>query len=195
MKTWIQSVKLTIFLCMFLSVSYIGVLWATAKCVGPNQGNVELLKINNRVVGTLNIGQSFQSDKYFWNRPSANNYDGRASGGSNMAMSNQQYINQLNVRIRKWEEKHPYLTKADIPLEMITASASGLDPDISIVSAYIQIRRIAAARGCNDDMVRHIVDKTQSISLLGPNTVNVLKLNIALDKYLPSIERQHLQTK
>lgn len=122
-------------------------------------------------------------------RPSCagNGYDATKSSGSNKGPMNSAYLKEVDKRITVFLKHHPYLKRKDIPAEMVTASGSGLDPDISPESAYIQVRRIAMARGCSETLVKEVVDKSIEKPLLGifgTEKVNVLKMNIALDKLI-----------
>lgn len=187
MKTFIKSIRFTFVFCIFLAVSYVLVLWIFARVAGPNKGDVAVSELNGKVVGATNVGQSFTKDIYFWGRPSCagSGYDATKSGGSNKAPTNMAYLKDVDARITVFLKHHPYLKRKDIPAEMVTASGSGLDPDISPESAYIQVRRIAMARGCSENLVSKVVDKAVErpfLGVLGPARVNVLKMNIALDK-------------
>ena len=175
MKNLIKSIKLTFVFCALLGVCYIFVLWVFAQFAGPDKGNAPTATLHGKVVGVANVGQMFKKAIYFWGRPSC---------GSNKAMTNKEYLTEVERRITDFLRHHPYLKRKDIPSEMITASGSGLDPDISPQSAYIQVRRIAIARKCNEKVVRSIVDhhiQKPLFELFGPEKVNVLELNIALD--------------
>ena len=139
------------------------------------------------VVGTANVGQMFTKDIYFWGRPSSagDGYDATSSAGSNKGPTNQEYLDEVKARIDTFLVHHPYLDRADVPAEMVTASASGLDPDITPQCAYVQVKRVAQARGLTEEQVRAIVDKSIEkpfLGLLGTEKVNVLKLNIALEE-------------
>ena len=189
MKTFIKSIRITLVFCIFFAVFYVLVLGLFAKIAGPNNGDAEIIKYRGKTVGASNVGQMFTKDIYFWGRPSCAGagYDASSSCGSNKGPSNKDYLKEVNSRITFFLRHHPYLRREDIPAEMVTASGSGLDPDISPESAYIQVRRIARARGCSEQMVKTIIDKTIDkplLSLFGPEKVNVLKLNVALDKYI-----------
>lgn len=186
MKNLIKSIKLTFVFCALLGVCYVFVLWIFAQFAGPDKGNAPTATLHGKVVGVANVGQMFKKDIYFWGRPSCagKGYDGTSSGGSNKAMTNKEYLTEVERRITDFLRHHPYLKRKDIPSEMVTASGSGLDPDISPQSAYIQVRRIAIARKCNEKVVRSIVDhhiQKPLFELFGPEKVNVLELNIALD--------------
>lgn len=187
MKSFIKAFRLTLVFCVFLSVTYILVLWLFAKVASPNNGNAEVATLNGKVVGTANVGQQFASDKYFWNRPSCagDGYDAASSAGSNKGPTNPEYLAEVEARINTFLVHHPYLQRKDVPAEMVTASGSGLDPDITPQCARVQVRRVAAARSMSIGQVEQIVKSvTQKplLGLFGTPKVNVLKLNIALDE-------------
>ena len=143
------------------------------------------MELNGKVVGAANVGQRFTSSIYFWGRSSAVDYNGSGSGGSNKGTNNPEYLADVEARIDTFLKAHPYLERKEVPAEMVTASGSGLDPDISPRGAEVQIRRVAEARGMTEDQVREIVEKTIQkpwMGLFGTYRVNVLKLNVALDE-------------
>lgn len=187
MKTLLKSIKITLVFCVFFSVFYILVLWLFARVAGPNQGNAEVVTLNGKVVGAANVGQKFTEDIYFWGRPSCagDGYDATSSSGSNKGPTNPEYLAEVKSCIDTFLVHHPYLSRKDVPAEMVTASGSGLDPDITPQSAYVQVKRVAQARGMDVEEVRRIVDKAVEKPLLGvfgTEKVNVLKLNIALEE-------------
>lgn len=187
MKTLWKSLKITLAFCVFFSVFYILVLWIFAQFAGPNKGNAEVATLNGKVVGAANVGQQFTEDIYFWGRPSCAGagYDASGSAGSNKGSTNEEYLAEVAARIDTFLLHHPYLSRKDVPAEMVTASGSGLDPDITPACAYIQVKRVAQARGMNEADVKAIVDKTVEkplFGLFGTEKVNVLKLNIALEE-------------
>lgn len=183
----LKSLKLTLVFCVFFSVCYIFVLWVFAKVAGPNGGNADVVMVDGKVVGAANVGQAFSQDVYFWGRPSCagDGYDASSSCGSNKGATNPEYLAEVEARIDTFLVKHPYLERLEVPAEMVTASASGLDPEISRAGAYVQIKRVAGARGLSEDQVKAVVDAQVQGALLGlfgpGNRVNVLKLNVALD--------------
>lgn len=181
----LKSLKLTLVFCVFFSVFYISILWLFALIAGPNHGKVELVTLNGKVVGAANVGQVFTEDVYFWGRPSAVDYAGDGAGGSNKGTSNPEYLEEVEARVDTFLVKHPYLKRSEIPSEMVTASGSGLDPHISPEGAYVQVKRVAQARGISEEKVREIVDEQIEkplLGLFGTSRVNVLKLNVALEK-------------
>lgn len=185
MKNLYKSVMMTLSLCAFLAVGYVFVLWVFAQLFSPNGGNAETVEVDGKVVGAANVGQVFSQDKYFWGRPSAVDYNASGSGGSNKGTNNPEYLKDVEGRIEAFMKAHPYLKKSEIPSEMVTASGSGLDPDISPRGAYVQVKRVAQARNLDEAQVMELVKQTVQTPLLGlfgTEKVNVLKLNVALDR-------------
>lgn len=188
MKNLWKSLRITIAFCMVLGLCYVLVLWLFAQVAAQGEGgNAETVMLNGKVVGAVNVGQVFSSDKYFWGRPSnaGDGYDAASSAGSNKGPTNEEYLAEVETRIDSFLIHHPYLQRKDVPAEMVTASASGLDPHITPQSAYIQVKRVAEARGMSEDSVKAIVDDAVEkplLNMFGPAKVNVLKLNVALDK-------------
>ena len=174
-------------MCVFLSFSYVAVLWAFGQVAGPGNGNAEVVELNGKVVGAANVGQLFTQDIYFWGRPSCagEGYDAANSAGSNKGPTNPAYLAEVEARIDSFLVSHPYLQRKEVPAEMVTASGSGLDPDITPQCARVQIKRVAAARHLDEQVVASLVEKSIEqplLGLFGPAKVNVLTLNVALDK-------------
>lgn len=184
MKKYIlQSLRLTAVLMVLLCVIY-PLIVAFAGGFSKGNGGGEKVTKNGKVVGYARLGQSFTKPEYFWGRPSAVGYNAAGSAGSNKGPSNADYLKQVSDRIDTLLKYNPGLRKTDIPADMVTASGSGLDPNISEQGAIIQIKRIAAARNVDEKRVAElVVENTQGplLGLLGPTSVNVLQLNLALD--------------
>lgn len=184
MKTYIvQSIRLTLVMLLLLGVVYPTIIALVGR-LSKGKGDGETITVNGKVVGYAIIGQKFDQPQYFWGRPSAVNYNAAGSAGSNKGPSNPDYLKDVSNRIDTLLKYNPGLKKSDIPAEMVTASGSGLDPDISLEGAQIQIRRIAANRNLSEQKVTELVaDHTEKplLGLLGPSKINVLKLNVALD--------------
>lgn len=183
-KYIIQSLRLTAVMMVLLCIIYPLVV-AFAGGFSKGEGGGEKIMKDGKVVGYALLGQSFTKPEYFWGRPSAVGYNAAGSGGSNKGPSNADYLKEVSSRIDTLLKYHPYLKKADIPAEMVTASGSGLDPNISEQGAIIQIKRIAAYRKLNERVVAELVVKNTEgpfLGMLGPTKVNVLKLNLALDE-------------
>jgi K+-transporting ATPase ATPase C chain len=180
----IKSIRLTLVLTVLLCVIYPVFISFTGK-LSKGQGNGETISVNGKVVGYANVGQSFTQPKYFWGRPSAVGYNAAGSAGSNKGPGNPNYLKDVSSRIDTLLKYHPYLKRADIPAEMVTASGSGLDPDISPAAAKIQIQRVAKVRGLGVEAITALVNQHTEAplaGLFGPAKVNVLKLNVALDE-------------
>ncbi|TCC97098.1 K(+)-transporting ATPase subunit C [Pedobacter hiemivivus] len=183
-KYLLQSIRLTAVLLVLLCVVY-PLIVAFAGGFSKGNGGGEKITKNGKVVGYALIGQNFSKPEYFWGRPSAVGYNAAGSGGSNKGPSNEEYLAVVSGRIDTLLKYHPYLKKADIPADMVTASGSGLDPNISEQAAIIQIKRVAANRGLTDRAVAELVVKNTEgplLGMFGPSVINVLKLNLALDE-------------
>lgn len=147
----------------------------------PGGGKGKTVSVNGKVVGYERIGQKFTDDKYFNSRPSAVDYNASGSAGSNKGPTNPDYLQVVKDRIDTFLVHNPGIKKEEIPADLVTASGSGLDPDISPAAAYVQVKRITAIRGVAEEKVRTLVEQHIEKTILGPSVVNVLKLNIALD--------------
>lgn len=184
MKNFWISLKYTLAMCVLLTLGYVLVLRLVARVASPNDGEAELVYADGKTVGAANVGQIFTDSIYFWGRPSAVDYDGGGAGGSNKGTTNPEYLAEVEGRIAAFLEAHPYLSREEVPSEMVTASGSGLDPDISPRGAEVQARRVAEARGMDEQEVLRIIgEQTEGpcLGLFGTSKVNVLKLNVALD--------------
>ena len=177
------AIKLTVVTLIFFSGVYTAIIWAIAQ-LAPNHGNGEVVVQHGKKYYT-NLGQTFTEDKYFNSRPSAVDYNAAGSGGSNKGPSNPDYLQTVQARIDTFLLHNPEVKKSDIPVELVTASGSGLDPDISPKTALVQLKRIARTRNITEKNVLALIEANTEVpllGLLGPAKVNVLKLNIALDK-------------
>lgn len=183
MKTTIfQAIRLTILTLLFFSGIYTLIILGIAQLT-PNKGKGESITVDGKKYYT-NVGQSFTDDKYFNSRPSAVNYNAAGSGGSNKGPSNPDYLAQVQARIDTFLVHNPGVKKEEIPSELVTASGSGLDPNISVEAATIQINRIAKVRNISSDALQQLIKKQTEkplAGLFGPKKINVLKLNLALD--------------
>jgi len=181
-KNLLISVKLTLLMIILCAVLYPLLIAGIGKAV-PGGGKGETLSVNGKVVGYERVGQKFTDDKYFWGRPSAVDYNGAGSAGSNKGPSNPDYLQIVKNRIDTFLAHNPGIKKEEIPADLVTASGSGLDPHISPASAYVQVKRIATVRGLSEARVKKLVDEqVEKPGLGGPSVVHVLKLNIALDQ-------------
>jgi K+-transporting ATPase ATPase C chain len=182
MKKVISIVKFTVLIVILFAVIYPLTILGIAQ-FAPNNGKGETISVNGKVVGYQKIGQKFDKANYFWGRPSAVDYNAAGSAGSNKGPSNADYLDQVQKRIDTFLIVHPYLKKLDIPSDIVTASGSGLDPNISPQGALIQVKRVADTRKLPEEKVKQLVEKMiKKPTVMGTETVNVLELNIALDK-------------
>ena len=165
-------------LCYPLMIWGIGLLF-------PNQANGLPIMKDNKIIGFENEGQKFTDPKYFWGRPSASDYNANAnSGGTNLGPTNPALLDAVKSRLDTLLKYNPKVKKADIPIEMITSSGSGLDPHVSPQGAYFQAARIAGERHMDVKSLRNLIFvniEKPTLGIFGTEKVNILKLNIALD--------------
>lgn len=179
----LPAIRLTIICILFFCGVYTLVILGVAQAA-PAKGEGQQVTVNGKVVGYKLIGQKFTADKYFWSRPSAVDYNAAGSGGSNKGPTNPDYLKSVRDRIDSFLVHNPGVKKEDIPSELVTASGSGQDPDLSPAAAYIQVKRIAARRNSSEDKIKELVVRhieKPLFGLFGTEKVNVLKLNIDLD--------------
>lgn len=176
------AVVMTILFAALLGIAYPLAMTGIGQVIFPSQANGSLVRDNTgQVVGSTVIGQAFTSDRYFQTRPSAagKGYDGLASSGSNLGPASQALVDRIKPDIEKRRSEG---VKGALPADLVTASASGLDPDLSPASALVQAPRIARIRGLSVERVQTLVDQATEQSMLGEPHVNVLALNRALDQ-------------
>lgn len=187
-KQFIVAVAFTLVTTVIFGLLYPLVVTGLSQLLFPAQANGSLIVKNGQVVGSRLLGQSFSGDKYFHSRPSSagSGYDPLASGGSNLGPTNQALVSRMEQEVAKWKQENP---GTPIPADLVTASGSGLDPDISPASADFQVARIAKARGISAEQLRQAVAKhTQGRQwgVFGEARVNVLELNLDLDERFPA---------
>ena len=182
------TLKFTLITMLLFGLLYPLAVTGLSQLLFPKQANGSLLEKNGQVNGSRLIGQSFASDKYFHSRPSAagSGYDATASSGSNLAPTNQQLVDRVKQDVAKLQQEN---RGVPIPADLVTASGSGLDPDISPAAAEFQIPRIARARGITAEALRPLVARhtqPRQWGILGESRVNVLELNLDLDTRSPA---------
>ena len=175
--------KITFATIIIFGVLYPLAIAGIAKVVAPNGGRGEVISLDGRVVGFDLIGQKFDDDKYFNSRPSAVDYNAAATGGSNKGASNPDYLAQVQARIDTFLVHNPGVKREQIPVDLVTASGSGLDPHISPAAARVQIDRIANVRNIDQTKLEALlIDHIEKpIFGVGTDRVHLLTLNIALD--------------
>lgn len=175
-----------IFFTVLTGLIYPGLMTGIAQLIFPWKANGSIIEKEGNPIGSVLIGQSFTEDKYFYSRPSATSpfpYNGEASSGSNMGPTNPDFLKSIKDRVTQLEKKS--LTNSLVPVDLITASGSGLDPEISPFAAYYQIPRVAKIRHMSKQRIKNLVDKfiqKRQLGIFGEPRVNVLQLNLALDE-------------
>jgi len=186
-KNLLIAIWMTLVTTVIFGVIYPLAVTGIAQVVMPSKANGQLISVNGKLIGSHIIGQPFTSPIYFHSRPSAagNGYDPTASSGSNLGPTNKALIDRVNADVAKLQSENPGVP---VPIDLITTSGSGLDPDISPAAAEFQIPRVAHARGISESNLRVIVarhTRGRDLGFLGDPRVNVLELNLDLDATHP----------
>ncbi len=183
MKNILKDIKLHLATVILFGLLFPLFIWGVGLFF-PQQSNGLPVYRNGNLVGFENIGQKFYSDKYFWGRPSAVDYNAASTGGSNKGPTNPEYLSEVEKRIEDFLHRNPEVKRNEIPSDLVTASGAGLDPHISPQAAFIQIPRVAKERNMSEEKLKELVDKNVEkplFGLFGTERVNVLKLNLALN--------------
>ena len=183
-KNLLIAVMMTIFTTILLGIVYPLVVTGIAQVVFPAKANGQLIVANGKIVGSKIIGQSFSGPTYFHSRPSAagTGYDAASSGGTNLGPTNKNLIDRVAQDTKALQAENPGVP---VPVDMVTTSASGLDPHISIAAAQFQVPRVAHSRGLDSSQVEQLVGRYtegRQFGFFGEPRVNVLELNLALDQ-------------
>ena len=186
-KNLLIAIWMTLVTTVIFGVIYPLAVTGIAQVVMPSKANGQLISVNGKLIGSHIIGQPFTSPIYFHSRPSAagNGYDPTASSGSNLGPTNKALIDRVNADVAKLQSENPGVP---VPIDLITTSGSGLDPDISPAAAEFQIPRVAHARGISESNLRVVVarhTRGRDLGFLGDPRVNVLELNLDLDATHP----------
>ena len=181
--------RMTLVMTALTGLIYPGVVTGLCQLLFHHRANGSLIYVNGQEIGSTLIAQGFTKPEYFHPRPSVagNGYDPTASGGSNYGPTNQKLIDRMKASIDAFRKENPDY-KGPIPADLVTTSASGLDPDLSPASAEAQAARVAKARGVSLDQVRQLIDQGTegpTLGFIGEPRVNVLKLNLRLDQRFP----------
>jgi K+-transporting ATPase ATPase C chain len=185
-----QAFRLTLLLTVLTGLVYPVVVTGLCQLMFPRRANGSLLMVNGEIRGSTLLGQNFSKPEYFHPRPSAagnDGYDATASGGSNLGPTNQKLVDRVKADVAKFRAENPSY-QGPIPADMVTTSASGLDPDISPASALAQAPRVAAARGATVEQVNQLIaahTKMPDLGFLGEPRVSVLLLNLDLNRQFP----------
>jgi K+-transporting ATPase ATPase C chain len=183
-KNLVTAILMTIATIVLFGIIYPLVVTALAQLLFPKQANGQLIGRGGQVIGSRLIGQPFTSARYFHPRPSAagNGYDAANSSGSNLGPTNQKLVDRVKTAVVAAQSENP---NVPVPVDLVTASGSGLDPDISPAAASFQVPRVARARGISEERLYELVAaqlQTRTFGILGEPRVNVLELNLALDQ-------------
>jgi len=181
------AILITFVLTIITGILYPLAVTGAAQAMFHNKANGSLIERNGKVIGSEIIGQNFSKPEYFHPRPSQNSYDAANSGGSNLGPTNPALADRLKKDGEAFRKDNPGFS-GPLPADAITASASGLDPEISPANAFAQVARVAAARSASPDSLRSLVENNtqrRDLGVLGEPRVNVLKLNLALDEAYP----------
>ena len=179
----LPAIRLTFVCLVFFVVIYPAIVWAIAQAT-PNKGQADTITQNGKKYYS-NIAQNFTEDKYFSSRPSAAGYNAAGASGSNKGPTNPDYLKDVQRRIDSFLVRNPGINKSEIPSDLVTASGAGLDPNISVQAATVQVKRIARVRNISESIIQQLIltyTENPLMGLFGTEKINVLKLNLALDK-------------
>jgi K+-transporting ATPase ATPase C chain len=187
MKQWMIAIKITAVLFVVTGIVYPFLVTGVAQVIFPRRANGSMVTVNGKIVGSELIGQGFARPEYFHGRPSAagdKGYDGMSSSPSNLGPTNQKLIDRVKGDVEKFRAENPTF-HGEVPPDIVTASGSGLDPHISPEAALAQVDRVAAARNIPADRLQKLVGsytEGRQLGIFGEPRVNVLRLNLALDR-------------
>jgi potassium-transporting ATPase KdpC subunit len=188
MRSMVIAIKMTIVLTVLLGIVYPLAMVGLSSVFFPSEAGGSLIYRNGSPIGSSLIGQNFKAPGYFHSRPSAagnNGYDPTSSSGSNLGPTNKSFIDSVKQRLKSVLEENPGTQPSQVPVDIVTASGSGLDPEISPAAAELQVPRVAKARAISQDAVRTLIiahTRGRWAGFLGEPGVNVLELNLALDR-------------
>ncbi|MGD0225590.1 MAG: potassium-transporting ATPase subunit KdpC [Terriglobia bacterium] len=185
-----QAFRFTLLMTVLTGLIYPGVVTGLCQLLFSRPANGSMMEVNGKIVGSTLLGQNFSKPEYFHPRPSAagnDGYDATASNGSNLGPTNQKLVDRIKADIEKFRKENPAY-QGPIPADLLTTSASGLDPDISPASALAQAPRVAEARGITVDQLKQFIEahtEGRQWGFLGEPRVNVLLLNLDLNQKFP----------
>jgi potassium-transporting ATPase KdpC subunit len=190
-KQMLPGLRMTLVLTVMTGMIYPGVVTGICQVLFAKQANGSLLSRDGHVVGSSLIGQNFTRPEYFQSRPSAagsDGYDATASGGSNLGPTSQKLADRVKASIEKFHKENPDFS-GPVPADLVTTSASGLDPDLTPDAVDAQVARVAKSRGATPDQVRLLaaqMTEGRELGFLGEPRINILELNLALDRQFPA---------
>jgi K+-transporting ATPase ATPase C chain len=193
LNDFLKSIKLAVWLFILCSVIYTVFIWGIGKIFFPFQAGGSIVYKNSKPIGSLLIGEKFNSPYLFNSRPSSAGagYQADASSASNYGPTNKDYINIVKKRIKRFLLENPTVKKGEIPVDLVTGSGSGLDPFISVLGAFTQVARISKLTGINQNRLRKLVESNISyrdFGIFGTPGVNTVKLNLKLAPILKSVK-------
>jgi potassium-transporting ATPase KdpC subunit len=183
-----NSVKILLFFTLITGIIYPVIVFGIGRVFFSDKADGSLVKGKDQIVGSELLGQKFTSSKYFWPRPSAVDYNPMPSGGSNLSLTSKVLVQQVKDNKAAFMKENFIIDTLDVPSEMLFTSASGVDPDISKESAYVQVKRICETRKFNKEQRKNLYSlidsntKNRQLGFLGEEVVNVLLLNLKLDE-------------
>lgn len=186
-----RILKIIFLAVLVLGLTYPFTMTGIAR-VTPSKADGNIIEVDGQVVGARNIGQEFSSPQYFHGRPSAGDYDAMASGAANLGPSSPHLVIEAQEGLDQILEENPGIRAADVPVEMVTSSGSGLDPEIGIKSALMQVARISEATGLSIESLRALIARYEQgrfLWIFGEPRVNVLELNLEVQKMLGEVQR------
>jgi K+-transporting ATPase ATPase C chain len=188
------SLVATLILAILLGGAYPALVWAAARLF-PGRAGGSMVVVDGKILGSELIGQNFTSDRYFTPRPSAagSGYDGASSAGTNLGPLSAKLLDSVKERVAEYRKRNGLKDDVPVPADAVLSSASGLDPHISPSNAQHQAPRVARARGLREEIVRHFVEQHsqgRELGFLGEPRVNVLMLNLALDRHPGASEKK-----
>jgi K+-transporting ATPase ATPase C chain len=194
-KNLATAVLMTIATTVLLGIVYPLMVTALAQLLFPRKANGQLIEVNGRIIGSSIIGQAFSGPNYFHSRPSAagTGYDATSSNGSQLGPTNHQLIDRVKGDVATAQAENPGMP---VPIDLVTTSASGLDSDITPAAAAFQLPRVSKARGIDEEELRRIIAKHtdgRQMGFLGEPRVNVLELNLELDRQSPSTRQARVE--
>lgn len=183
MQNLFQNLRLNFIMLFLFGGVYPFAIIGIGQLAMPNKADGSPITLNGRIIGFENVGQGFEQSEYFWPRPSAVDYNAASTGGSNKGPTNPDHLKEVATRVKTIQAAHPDQIAKPVPADLVTASGSGIDPDISVEAALYQAGRVARANHISKDQVQKLIENHTTrpwLGLFGPEHVNVLRLNLQI---------------